>query len=380
MSSIIHQRAPLWRDIYQSFSRMVGNQPTLRHFFEPISQWITGAHHAELSKCRLMSLDNACTDMVSLTLKVPKGWKGFKAGQHVLVTLQHNGRYVTRPFSISSSESLWKTHGNIQITCKVKQDGELTPLLASLSNQDTVFISAAQGQFIIAKTSDDVVLICAGSGVTPMRAYLQSLKDEGGTGANRQASIVLLYRFRGEQNGAFIEEMRALASSLPNFKLILSNSRIDEKMDWSLLPATTKQTSIYLCGPNGFMQQAKQALSEANVSPEQIHQEYFGPMTMNKDPSEQSGDAASLNVEANFVRDGMAYSITTNTDTNLLESAIDSGVEPPYGCRIGVCFQCVCNKVSGQIKDLRTGELSGTGKEQIQLCVSAPVTDITVEY
>lgn len=380
MSSSIHQPASLWREIYKSFSRMVGNQPSLRHFFEPISQWVTGAHHAELSACRVMSTDTASLDMVSLTLKVPKRWKGFQAGQYVLVTLSHNGRYVTRPFSISSSESLWKTHGTIQITCKVKKEGELTPLLASLSNQDSVFISAAQGQFIISKTARDLLLICAGSGITPMRAYLRSMGDQRATQASSQQSIVLLYRFRGEENAAFINELKALATELPQLTLVLSDSQLEENIDLSALLTPSRQTSIYLCGPNGFMQQAKHALADANVSPEHIHQEYFGPMVMNKDPSKQSGDAATSHVEASFVRDGMAYSITTNTETSLLESAIDSGVEPPYGCRIGVCFQCVCNKLSGQIKDLRTGELSGTGKEQIQLCVSAPVTDITVEY
>ena len=63
----------------------------------------------------------------------------------------------------------------------------------------------------------------------------------------------------------------------------------------------------------------------------------------------------------------------------LLQSAEQYGLTPSFGCRMGVCFQCVCEKVSGQVRDMRSGTLSGHGREQIQLCISQPVSELVIK-
>jgi hypothetical protein len=45
------------------------------------------------------------------------------------------------------------------------------------------------------------------------------------------------------------------------------------------------------------------------------------------------------------------------------------------GCRMGICYQCVCPCADGAVRDLRTGEITyaapGDGVA-IQTCISAP--------
>lgn len=63
----------------------------------------------------------------------------------------------------------------------------------------------------------------------------------------------------------------------------------------------------------------------------------------------------------------------------VLELAEAEGLSPRFGCRRGVCRRCTRPKVSGQVRDLRTGELTGAGEERIQICVSVPETSVTID-
>ena len=46
---------------------------------------------------------------------------------------------------------------------------------------------------------------------------------------------------------------------------------------------------------------------------------------------------------------------------------------------MGICKACTCRKVSGQVRDVRTGALSTGGDEEIQICVSVPVGTVTLD-
>ena len=44
----------------------------------------------------------------------------------------------------------------------------------------------------------------------------------------------------------------------------------------------------------------------------------------------------------------------------------------PFGCRMGICHTCVGKLCSGEVRDLRTGEVHGSEGEMIRTCVNAP--------
>src|SRR6476659_2546059 len=56
----------------------------------------------------------------------------------------------------------------------------------------------------------------------------------------------------------------------------------------------------------------------------------------------------------------------------ILVAGEEAGATLPYGCRIGICHTCVGKLCSGQIRDLRTGEVSGSEGEMVRTCVNAP--------
>jgi len=46
---------------------------------------------------------------------------------------------------------------------------------------------------------------------------------------------------------------------------------------------------------------------------------------------------------------------------------------------MGICRSCTCRKQSGAVKNLLTGEITAEPDEDIRLCISAPVSDVTLD-
>jgi hypothetical protein len=72
---------------------------------------------------------------------------------------------------------------------------------------------------------------------------------------------------------------------------------------------------------------------------------------------------------ARYHHDGEQYGGAAFCNLFLSE---DKGLDLPYGCREGICHTCVGELVSGKVRDLRNGNVSGNQGEQIRTCINAP--------
>ena len=354
----------LWRALCLTLT----NQPSLTLYFLPLLQRLWPGFLAGLYRARLLSKHWQTPDMLLLSLHVSGRWPGFTPGQHIMLTIRHNGRYLSRPFSICSSLKLWQSQQQIQLCCKINPTGEFTALLAQLPNASMLNISRAEGDFCWQKPALPTVFIAAGSGITPIAAMLLSQR-------HWLAPATLYYRCRGLDNAALLRELNQLAERQPLFQLRLSDSRLEPAAAWQQqLTGEVANQQFYLCGPGAFMQHIRAALLNSGVTEDQIQQEQFGlampAVTMTTKSPALSG---------HFISAGIRKTVSLNGQQSLLQNAEQQGLSPRFGCRMGVCFQCVCDKVSGQVRDIRNGALSGHGGEQIQLCVSQPVTELVIK-
>ncbi|MEE1123536.1 MAG: 2Fe-2S iron-sulfur cluster-binding protein, partial [Acinetobacter pseudolwoffii] len=64
--------------------------------------------------------------------------------------------------------------------------------------------------------------------------------------------------------------------------------------------------------------------------------------------------------------------------SNLLESAENSGLRPAHGCRMGICNTCSCTKVSGSVRNVLTGEVDHGNNTQIKLCISQAMSPVVI--
>jgi stearoyl-CoA 9-desaturase NADPH oxidoreductase len=129
-----------------------------------------------------------------------------------------------------------------------------------------------------------------------------------------------------------------------------------------LLPGY-RDVPTWACGPAPLID----AVQKAYTGSDQLRLEYF------KAPRVAGGDAEG---EVAFTRSGTAGA---NTGATLLEQAEALGLEPEYGCRMGICFSCTSRKTEGTVRNVVTGRESSLPDEDIQICVSQPVGDCAVE-
>ena len=71
--------------------------------------------------------------------------------------------------------------------------------------------------------------------------------------------------------------------------------------------------------------------------------------------------------------------VDADSETNLLRVAEDAGMNPPHGCRMGICHTCNTTLKSGCVRDLRTGKVLNEVGAIVQTCVCAAAGDCELE-
>ena len=109
---------------------------------------------------------------------------------------------------------------------------------------------------------------------------------------------------------------------------------------------------------------------------------------------EQAGRARQLHIErfrADFaevpadavggcVRFGLSdIDAEADNHTPLLRVAEDAGLNPPHGCRMGICHTCNTRLMSGCVRDLRNGKIINEVGATVQTCISAAAGDCELE-
>jgi stearoyl-CoA 9-desaturase NADPH oxidoreductase len=346
---------------------MLGNQKSLKLYLLPLINIINRGYIPNTYSARAVKIVPVAHDMLLITLKVSRRWKGFVAGQHISLTLRANGKLVTRTFSVCSSTALWQSQRQIQLCCKINKKGSFTPLLLGIKPKTKVNISNADGEFVWRHPTQRIVFIAAGSGITPLISMLLSQR-------HWLAPVHLVYRIRKCDSIPFLTELQNLAVSTPIFSFEISDSQ-QESAERFINKLQQKELAeqYFLCGPQNFMRKIWLTLRRMEIEEACIKQEQFGLNVMVNDLVNET------NIHGTFLHAGAAKKVLLDSRISLLQNAEQHGLSPSFGCRMGVCFQCVCQKISGQVRNVQSGVLSGLGEEQIQLCISQPVSELTIK-
>lgn len=329
-------------------------------------------------------------DVKTYVLRPSVHWKGFVPGQYIAIEVDIKGVRVQRNYSISSAESLFEREGLISITVKCVEGGAVSNYLADALRLDKVLhISEARGTFVLASEQERAPLfVAAGSGVTPVMAMIEALAASNALGNAR-----LVYAVNAEQELIFAKRLHALQERNPGFELLphYSESKSGQLNHKSLLKycPDVAERAIYTCGPAGFMDMVKGLAAELGMPESAVRSESFGlPRAKNiADRLSQtretcvSGDSGKTS-NANPAHVTLVKAQTTlvaKGDKTLLELAEQAGLKPKFGCRMGVCHECKCEKSSGRVMNALTGELVPEEQTHIQACISIPVDDVSIE-
>lgn len=359
--------------LHQKLANSLTLLPSFSAYFEPFVQAVLPLWRADAYRAKVLAVRSELADVYTLVLKPSRLWPGFKAGQHVLLTAVKDGAYQTRTFSISSSPAYFAQTGKIELSIRVQTAGLITPWLREQFSRALgyVSLSPAQGLFQLPRKMLPLLWIAGGSGITPFRSMLQQLASQAET-----PDLHLLYCARDSEHHLFKDELAQLATRLPKAKITWLNDQehgyLSAEQIAQHCPDYQKRAA-YLCGPSPMLSLARNALAHLGVPSEQIFYEYFGAAPL---AFPRLGDKGAL---VSFKKQQRVAQWHPDAPKTLLSVAEELGLNPLSGCRAGVCHQCVCRKESGVVLNTLTGKESGTGAEEIQLCVSVPRTDLIVD-
>lgn len=294
--------------------------------------------------------------MIKLTLSANNKFSQYQPGQFVMVTVRIDGVQHQRAYSLVSSPN------HSKLVLGVKQQGRVSNYLANTARAgDVIEITPAMGEFMLKPHDHPVLLISAGSGITPIIPIAKQALERS------KQPVTLIYYSR---DPAFRTELEALAAQHAHFNLnIIVDSAEqpalfdEETLDRLCADAANRET--YVCAAPGLMKATRQIWQKRGWDA-RLTQESFLPITVSQDAQIQP---------VNFRRSMQEF----EGRGNLLASAEAAGLKPSFGCRMGICNTCVCTKVSGAVKNQLTGEIDTQNNVQIKLCVSEAVSPLVID-
>lgn len=304
---------------------------------------------------QLARIEPQTADAKTLRFLIPDG-ETFRArpGQFLTFNFMVDGKKVARSYSICSSPT---QQGYIEITPKRVLKGVVSTFLNDRATVGlTVEAKGPSGRFFFDEAKDNrIILIAAGSGITPMMSILRYIDDRC-----LNTDVTLLYSVRTKNDIIFGAELERLKTRLPNFKYAVTLSKNDAdwkgacgRIDRKLVENNVKDiknATYFLCGPKDFMECVHGILINLAVNQSQIKQESFGglPLAVVEDNSEPSlKPAETTQAVVEFARSRKTCHIPP--DKTLLEVAEINGVAIPFSCRQGQCGTCTTRILEGDV-------------------------------
>ena len=329
-------------------------------------------------------------DVLSFSFRAPSGaWFDFQPGQFLTLELPIPGGPVHRTYTISSSPSRPLT---VTLTVKASGDSIGTRWMIDNLHPGMRIKALGPGGIFVPDipANRKLLLISAGSGVTPMLSITTYRFDLGG-----EPDICFVQCAKRPSQLIFRRQLEAMARRMPSIKLHYVVTQDDPYDAWTGYRGTFNQLmlglmapdylerSIFCCGPEPFMQAVRDMLIGFGFDMEHYHQEAFSAPPVLKaadapvlDDVVPSADAHS---EVVFAISGMTVACS-EADTVLAVSR-QAGLNIPSGCSFGVCGTCKTKKLSGDVHMVHNGGISEADIEAgyILACCSLPLGRVEIE-
>lgn len=284
-------------------------------------------------------------------------WQAPQAGQYVEIAYPVAEEILERAYSISrlNGSSFWIT---------VKRQGKVSSALhANVKVGDRLSLRGPAGEFVY-RGQNSVLLICAGSGITPCFAILQALLA---LPAEQRPQIQFYAQFSQPEDTIFAQSLLAWRERYagPRFRLDLAYSKAPEAGTCpplspehfaQLFPHLSRQ-DLYLCGPAGFQTQVQKALETAQFPLERLHLEQFQPPVFNTAELASELEAQALLPEVYFAQHHCRIQMRPqDRHKSLLELGLEHGLNLEKGCRKGYCGTCKLVLHQGQVRGQTQGQ------------------------
>lgn len=308
----------------------------------------------------------------------------FEAGQHVTVTVDVGGARLSRCYTIASSPCVTETFA---ITVKRVPGGPVSNWLHDhLGAGGRVRVTGPLGMFTRDRAARRLLLLSAGSGITPLMAMLREIRDRG-----EDVDVVFAHCARTPDDLIFRAELARTEVAAPGVRLALvceddgaaerwrgPRGRLTRDLLRALVPDADAR-EVYTCGPAPFMDAAREHLRALGLDPSRCHEESFLLEEARPDARAESALAGTATYDVELRRSGVWFSC--DAATTVLQAASAAGVTLPSSCTEGICGTCKSVLLAGTVDMHHQGGIRPREIAQGRFlpCCSTPTSDVVVD-
>ena len=312
---------------------------------------------------KIVQKQQSAADTVSLTIQVNRHFKMGQAGQHHPIIIEIKGIRYERTYSLTQLD-----HQHVLLTVKKVDQGIVSQWLNDHAKiDDLIEFGVPYGEMLVPKNSQNLILLAAGSGITPMYSLIKQLAT---TRQLDQQAVHLMYWVKKHEDVAFKQVFDHFSEQFPQFKFEVFYTQeqlADSRLNVEHLNHTEnlQDSIVYVCGPSGFVSTAE-ALFE-NV--QDFKSEAFSLSPVITD------DIGFINVtltQSNKV-------VAIPKGQSILVGLEQQNIKPQHGCRMGICNKCACNKAQGATKNLVNGSENSEPNNLLRICVNTAQTDLVID-
>ncbi|CAM7248596.1 MAG: NADH oxidoreductase [Enterobacteriaceae bacterium] len=316
----------------------------------PQCPWRMQVHHIQQETPDVWTLSLLCHD-----------YYPYRAGQYALVSIRNSAEQM-RAYTISSTPGVSE-----YITLTIRRlDGGLGSewLTRDVKRGDYLWLSDAQGEFTCDnKTSDKLLLLAAGCGVTPimsMRRWLAKYRP--------QVDVQVIFSVRSPQDVIFADEWKNYSVTLVaenNATAGFLAGRLTQEILRSV-PDLAART-VMTCGPAPYMDQVEKDVKALGVT-QFFNEKFFTPVA----------EAATSGLT--FTKLQPAKTFYGPVGTTLLEAFESNKVPVNAACRAGVCGSCKTKVMSGKYSVTSTMTLTPQeiAEGYVLACSCHPESDLVL--
>lgn len=356
------------------------NVPTLRrralraisHLFSPLEPddyleminplWTTKELRGRVEEVRPEGAEAA-----TVWIRPGYDWPGHLPGQYVRLGLVIDGVFYWRAYSLTSDPE--PRDGLIGVTPKLVENGVVSPyLVQKIRPGEIVRLGEIEGVFTLPEPLPEKMLfISAGSGITPIMSMLRSLDHR-----DEVRDVVVLHSTRTEEQCMFFKDLQDMDERQDGLRLIIRRTGEEGRIkpeDMDDLVPDWRERETLASGPGELLDALVEHWDRHDAS-DKIHLERFQPII---------GGAAGEGEGGNVTFTKSKKEVECSPGTPILTAGEEAGLELKFGCRIGICHTCTGTLRSGQIRDLRTGDVSEPINSSVRICVNTAEGDVEIE-
>lgn len=308
------------------------------------------------------AVDELTDDSVAITFDLPDDLAetfAFDAGQHLTILGPDE---VRRSYSLCDAP----VTGRLRIGVKQLPGGVFSEgVVGGLRPGDHLEVMAPSGRFTPAAPPETVtrreyVAVAAGSGITPLRAVVESVLRTQPT-----AFVTLIYVNRTQRHVMFLDELHDLKDTFATRLRIvhvlsrehqgadLFSGRLDGERLRAILDALVDVARIdewFLCGPQSMVLEHRSVIQGAGATG-RIHVELFhaDPAPRRTPRADGGSTQGAAEVTIRLAGRHSVFNLAPG-GPSVLEAAQLVRPDVPFACKGGVCGTCRARVVDGSVE------------------------------